>query len=442
MDGSSNKIVGRSPWVLFLALVLYNLSLVAYGVWHIDDNALGVLVAIGLIIIDILLLFLLLSMVLRVRRLSRELDDKEEQWTHSLADESARLHAVIDNMADGLVVVDRKGRITLVNAAAERMFGWTSMELIGKPIARMLPMRDRKNHTVPESRHPTAQALRGKVVQLCGVANAGFYVRKDGTSFPATVTCAPILVDGESLGAVEVLRDANREFEIDRMKSEFITLTSHQLRTPLTAVQWYVQDMLDGSVGRMSAPQIKHLRDVEQSTRRMIRLVDDLLRVSQIELGQMGVSVSRIDIAPIARRVAEDTEHQSSKKDVRVSVSGIREGAFVRADASVLRQVLVLLISNAILFTPRRGKVNVRIARDGKSYRISVHDMGIGIPQKEQGRVFEQFFRASNAQSLTSDGTGLGLYLAKRLVRMAGGGIGFVSKEKKGSTFWISFPAA
>lgn len=402
----------------------------------------AILIGASVGIVDVLLLSLLLAMLFRIQGMSRELDTRVEERTRNLEDERARLRAIIDNMADGVVVVDHLDRVTLTNVASERLLGWTSRELLGKSFVKMIPIRDQKQRTIPETQRPIIQALRGKISGIWDTVVPEFYVRKDGTSFPTMVTAAPIRVGGKVIGAVAVIRDATREFEVDRAKSDFVTLTSHQLRTPLTGIQWYVQDMLEGSTGKVSKGQAAHLRDIERSTQRMIRLVDDLLRVSQIELGQVSANMSRVDLSAAAHRVVEELTSRAGLKRVSVTVTASRSLPLARADAAIVRNVLMSLVANAIAFTPPGGEVSVRVARVKNSLRISVRDTGIGIPPSEQEHVFQRFFRASNAQTYTGEGTGLGLYIAKQLVDLSNGKIGFASKEGKGSTFWVSFPVA
>lgn len=403
-----------------------------------DTTALAVTVT----TINVVLLSILFSTLLRVQRLSRGLDAKVVERTRGLESERARMRAIIENMADGVVVVDHLGRVTLMNPTAERLFGWTSKELTGKAFAKAVPIRDLNQRTIPEARRPVTRALGGKVSGISSTVAAQFYVRKDGTSFPTTSTAAPVWVDGKIVGAVIVLRDASGEFEIDRTKSEFITLTSHQLRTPLTGIQWYVQDMLDGATGKVSPSQAEHLRDIERSTQRMIRLVDDLLRVSQIELGQFSPNIGPLDLAAIARRVTDEVGSRAREKRISILVRSPRSLPKVTADGVVARNVLLSLVSNAIAFTPKGGTITVRVTKEARAVRVSVADTGIGIPAKEKSRVFQRFFRASNAQVFTGEGTGLGLYIAKQLIDLSRGKIGFESEEGKGSTFWISFPTA
>ncbi len=402
----------------------------------------AILIAAAVALINVAFLSLLLAMFVRMQALSRGLDAKVVERTRSLEDERARLRAIIDNMADGVVVVDHAGRITLVNASAERLFGWTSKELVGKNFVKTVPIRDQNQRTIPESRRPVTRALRGKTTGIWNTIAAEFYVRKDGTSFPMTASAAPVRANAKIVGAVTVFRDASKEFEVDRAKSKFVTLTSHQLRTPLTGIQWYVQDMLDGATGKISRQQAEHLRDIEQSVQRMIRLVDDLLRVSQIELGQVIPNLSLLDLSALARRAVDDASLRATSKKISISVKASRSLPSVRADAAIVRNVLSSLIANAIVFTPRGGSVAVQVAEVGGSVRISVRDTGIGIPSDEQPRVFQRFFRASNAQTFTGEGTGLGLYIAKQLVGLSRGKIGYASTEGKGTTFWISFPIA
>ncbi|OGL95551.1 hypothetical protein A2348_04175 [Candidatus Uhrbacteria bacterium RIFOXYB12_FULL_58_10] len=395
------------------------------------------LIAVGIVVFLVSLLYL---MLMRLQRMSLELDARVESRARAFGEEHAKIQAIIESMIDGVIVSDLRGRVVLANQEIRRLLGYVPSELQGKKIFSSLEMRDRTGKIIPESRRPMLQALHGKITRIPTVTDANFYVRKDGTLFPALVTCAPVLVDGKVAGAVSVLRDATKEYAVDRAKNEFVRLASHQLRTPLTAILWYVQNMIEGSVGRLSKPQTEHLKIIEYSTRRMIRLVNDLLRVSQIDLSQIPSRIHGMELQPVVGSVVEELFEVASERNVSVTVSSPRSLPLVRADELLVRQSLLILVGNAIAFTPAKGRIKIILERVTNDVRISVRDTGIGIPKDEQGRVFQRFFRASNAQKYTGEGTGLGLFIAKEIVNLSKGKIGFSSEEGRGSTFWISFP--
>ncbi len=230
--------------------------------------------------------------------------------------------------------------------------------------------------------------------------------------------------------------------EIDTMKSEFVSLASHQLRTPLTGIKWFVDLMLRGKAGEVTADQKDFLTQISDSNERMIKLVEDLLNVSRIEAGGTKFIITKktTDIAPILDSLATDLIGLAEKHKVKI----IRDTDFpktlnLQVDSDKIRQVFGNLLSNAVKYSHEGDEVHIKADSSDKQYTtFSISDTGLGIPTKDQGRMFEKFFRAENVQTKETDGTGLGLYVVKAIVEGHGGKLRFESKENMGTTFFVS----
>ncbi len=240
-----------------------------------------------------------------------------------------------------------------------------------------------------------------------------------------------------------VAHDITLEKEVDRAKSEFVSLASHQLKTPLSAIKWATEALLTGAVGTLSAEQTDYMSKILKENQRMIDMVNNLLNVSRIELGTFSTQREELNLRELANGVIDEQKHMADEKRVTILLSCPANMPSMWADKTLVRMVFQNLISNSIKYTPNGGKVECEISIDGgriDSLLLRVADTGIGIPKEEQGRVFERLHRATNAQALVPDGTGLGLYLVKMILDHAGGVITFESTEGEGTTFYASLP--
>jgi signal transduction histidine kinase len=240
-----------------------------------------------------------------------------------------------------------------------------------------------------------------------------------------------------------VAHDITREMEIDRAKSEFVSLASHQLKTPLTSIKWLSESLLSAKADPLTPTQAQYAHNIHDASLNMIEMVNDLLNVSRIELGTLSVRLEQFDACEFVKSVADDQRHVADQKHVEVKLLCGAEIPQLMADKGLMRMVVQNLLSNAIKYTPENGVVECELSlthtkRDMLFMRVS--DTGIGIPKNEKENVFKKLYRASNAEKLVPDGTGLGLYVIKQVVEHAGGGITFESTEGKGTTFYVSIP--
>jgi signal transduction histidine kinase len=252
---------------------------------------------------------------------------------------------------------------------------------------------------------------------------------------------APVVLRGKIVGAVEVFRDITKEKEIDKAKTEFVSLASHQLRTPLSTVSWYSEMLLAGDAGEVTPDQKKYLEEIYRGNQRMVDLVNTLLDVSRIEMGTFMVEPKPTDIVKLAKSVIDEQKLQISEKKLKFSSSFGNYIPLVRVDPKLLRMVIQNLLSNAIKYSPDGGKIEVAIfMEDKKNVLLTVADAGYGIPKNQQDRIFTKLFRADNVIGKDTEGTGLGLYIAKSIVEQAKGKISFDSIENKGTTFYVTLP--
>jgi signal transduction histidine kinase len=241
-------------------------------------------------------------------------------------------------------------------------------------------------------------------------------------------------------GAQHALAEQNERLrELDRLKDEFIALVSHELRTPLTSIHGYLELVLDGGAGELGPEQQRFLSVVERNTKRLMQLVGDLLFMAQVEAGKLALDLEEVDLKEVLAECLEAAKPVADDRQVEL-VTDLAETPSMLGDRSRLAQVLDNLISNALKFTPADGRVSVRVSRTGRDAVVQVADTGVGIPAEEQDRLFERFFRSSNAMEQAIPGTGLGLTIAKTIVERHEGSIEIESAEGKGTTVRVRLP--
>ncbi|MBI2041796.1 MAG: PAS domain S-box protein [Candidatus Nealsonbacteria bacterium] len=392
-----------------------------------------------------------------LKLLTKNLDQKVKEQTALIMNEKSRSDAILQSMREGLAVVDRDMKTIVVNRAAENITGWKDKELIGRVWPELLSVGTEKMETFPLSESPLAKAINGEtVISTIGGPETYYCKRKDGARIPVSIVAAPMMSDGKISGGIVVFRDITEEKRIDKMKTEFISVASHQLKTPLTAIGWLSEVLLGEKMGAISQKQKEYLTDIHNSNKRMIKLVDDLLSVSRLEEGKIRIEIKPVQFEELIERAIKDNEslinnckcrvfdgQESRMERCRCEVSfekPARKLPLISFDESLLGQVINNLLVNAVRYSVPDGKVMIKLEERPEHILLTIKDNGIGIPKDKQNRIFEKFFRADNAQKIQTEGTGLGLYITKMIVEIMGGKIWFESEENKGTTFYVSLP--
>lgn len=356
---------------------------------------------------------------------------------------------IFSGIAEGLIITNKNGVITRVNEAVVSLLGFTMAELVGKKFNEILLAYDQKGVKIEPANRPITRTIKtGRVVE-----QRLRYKRKDGTLFDAQLTNSPLIIGGKVEGAIEVFRDITKEQELDRAKSDFVSLASHQLRTPLSAINWYSEMLLSGDMGKMPKAQYDQVREIFEGNQRMIELVDSLLNVSRIEVGKLRNQAQNTSLNELADSLLRELDGTIKARKINLNRKTPSDLPEVFADPKLLRMILQNLLSNAIKYTADKGTVNLVIRRatandalhaklpHNKPYLfISVVDTGYGIPKTQQSKIFGKLYRADNVQKLDVEGTGLGLYIVKEVVDMLGGRIWFDSAENVGSSFYVMIP--
>lgn len=357
----------------------------------------------------------------------------------SLQIDKAKDDALMESLGEAVIATDMDERIIFANLRAEEMFGFKGKEMIGLLFSELFDIYDKLGNAVSSRDFLIPTVLRtGKNA----TATNYYFTTAKKKKFPASVTTSPIVMDEATIGSVSIFRNTRREAQIDKMKSEFVSLASHQLRTPLTAVKLFTEMLLADQSTKRNVEQRDILESIEQANEKMIHLVDNLLDVANMEAGRMWVEPTLLTPSEFIRSVITETLPLAQSRGVEVVYKDTAEDAAeIDTDPYLLRQILSNIITNAIEYSRKNSKVFVKVDwKKGKECVISVKDHGIGITKTAQREIFNRFFRAENAIKFKTESSGLGLYVCKMMVEVLGGKITFNSEIQKGTTFFIHLP--
>ncbi|HYD34902.1 MAG TPA: ATP-binding protein [Vitreimonas sp.] len=349
--------------------------------------------------------------------------------------EKAKDEAMLVSIGDGMIVTDKEGRIQLTNQRLHEIIKLKDPHPEGKRINDVMVLTDERQQLVPADAQPISTALQtGQQIK------GSYVIDYDSNKHYVSITTTPVVKKGEIIGTITIIRDITHEKEVDRMKTEFISLASHQLRTPLSAIKWFTEMLLAGDAGKLEAEQHDFAQNIADSTERMIQLVNSLLNISRIESGRIIVDPKPTDLLKLVQTVATELDVKVQEKKHNLIISAHQDLPIINVDPQLISHVYMNLLTNAIKYTPPGGEVTVIISKKDDQIISQVTDSGYGIPKEQQHKVFQKFFRAENVVKVESDGTGLGLYLVKAVIESSGGKIWFESGENKGTTFWFSLP--
>lgn len=368
------------------------------------------------------------------------LEDIEKE-KENVSAEKDKIDAILHSIGDGVFVVGDDLRIIMANDVTSKISGYANDELVGKKYYEVLKFIFEKDEK--ENKKFIQEAIEtGETKEM---ANHTLIIRKDGSKLPVADSAAPLKNKaGKVIGCVVVFRDVTKEREVDRMKSEFVSVASHQLKTPLTGIKWFCELLLENKKKNLSKEQLEFIQEIDNGNQRMITLVNDLLNVSRIETGKnFEIVRKKADVAALLRGIIKDQKVSAKKKGIEIVCDkDCPEKIMLNIDSDKIRQVFQNLLSNAIKYSPKNSQVFFGHEKRKNAEVFFVKDSGLGIPRDQQTRIFEKFFRASNVLMTQAEGTGLGLYIAKSIIEGHGGKIWFESEEKKGTTFYVEFPAS
>lgn len=362
------------------------------------------------------------------------LEDVEEE-KEKVEQERNRIRAMLHSIGDGVFVINNNRELVLFNKMAEQISGYSSKEVLGKKYDRFLKFVNEDGNKDAFVEDAFAKE------EITFMAEDAELISKDGKNIPVSDSCSPVKNDqGKITGAVVVFRDVTKEREIDKAKTEFVSLASHQLRTPLSTISWYAEMLLNEDVGKINEDQKEFLQEVYTGNRRMVNLVNSLLNVSRIELGTLGVDPEPLDFKEIAESILKELSPSIKEKKLKIERDYDKKIPKIEADYNLVRIVFQNLLSNSVKYTPEEGEVSISLTKQSKYLLIKVSDSGYGIPKEEQDKIFTKLFRANNIAEKDAEGSGLGLYIVKSIIDQVKGKIWFKSKKNKGTTFFVKLP--
>ncbi len=422
------------------ALVVYLLYLLGIGV--LTSNNVQSLIMAGL-------LPLIVSYILWHSRATN--DKSKERAYYDLANElnqvSNKSEVVINAIADGVVAINNQGIIELINPAAQRIVGWGRQDALGLDYKSVLQLLGNDGHELDKTTDPvfsvltTNQQKRIKDLQL---------QTNSGKRIPISIVASPTGHLGS--GAIIVFRDITKEAAEEREQAEFVSTASHEMRTPVAAIEGYLGLALNPQTATIDDKAREFIGKAHESAQHLGRLFQDLLDVTKADDGRLSNNPKVIDVVHFTKDIIEDIQPKAVQKNLHIFFKPLTadgaEGAnlpsvtpvfYAHIDADHLREVLSNLIENAVKYTPA-GEVAVDINGDSTHTVVSISDSGIGIPAEDIPHLFQKFYRVDNSDTREIGGTGLGLYLCRKLVDAMGGRIWVESEYKHGSTFFVEIP--
>lgn len=382
--------------------------------------------------------YVIADLTTRLKQTYDHLEELVAARTAELAKQYARSGAILESIDSGVLSLDQRGEIMDANPAAVRLLGYTVGEIIGLKATDVLQLL-KKNVQFTAEAHPVVSCLKtGQAYRSNATMHLSIF-KKDQTMLPVILAVTPLVQEGKVTGAIVLFQDVTEDRQIDYMKSEFITLASHQLRTPLSAVRWNLE-LFNGERVPLTEDQRAFLTEIDSSSKRMAAVLDELLHAARLEEENYASSRKDVEVVALVRSVVEGHTSAAAQAGIHLASQLPDATLVINTDPTLLEIVLQNLLGNAFKYSKKGNEVTVRMLLLQNQIQVTVQDHGMGIPATEQGRVFQKFFRAKNVRREDTDGTGLGLYISKRSIESLGGSIEFQSTEGVGTKFTINLP--
>jgi PAS domain S-box-containing protein len=366
----------------------------------------------------------------------------EQQVLSELTESKAKLEryriraqAMFNSLGEGLIVTDENGQINSINDYALKALGYEEEEIIGGWLPKTVIAVDQYAQPIDQLSRPIVRCLTtGQTVSA-----RSHYLTKRGSVLPIHITVSPILIDGLPAGAIEVFRDLTAEQQLDIAKEEFVSLASHQLRTPATAVKSILSMLQGGDFGPLSEVQQVYIEKAAASNNRQLQIIEDLLNVAMIDSGKMELDLQYLNLAALIHEAVSDHQPTIEGRNQNLSVQTV-ERANLLIDPQKMRMVIDNLLSNASKYSPPNTTVNLSLTTDKDCAMLKVKDQGVGIAGQDIPKLFTKFQRLPNELSGLAGGTGLGLFLTKSITDLHHGSLSVESTPGVGTTFTVTLP--
>ena len=362
-----------------------------------------------------------------------------------------RFRELLEAAPDAIIEVDGDGRIVLMNAITQHLFGYQREELLGQPVDILIPEELRPGHSAHRRHYAEKPTLRpmGTGLPLYGR-------RKDGSRFPVEISLSPSRAEG-GLRVIAVIRDVSERKQAEerlqevrdkftaelaaanRLKSEFLASMSHELRTPLHTIMGFSELLAEELEGPLTEKQKRFVGHIRNDSAHLLELINDVLDLSKIEAGRLELHTEVFDASSALDEVLSSITPLAASKSISIEQS-VASPVMVRADRVRFKQVLYNLLSNAVKFTPENGLISILSRASASGRQFSVRDTGIGIPQSEQAAIFDKFYQVGSTTKGVREGTGLGLAITRHLIESHGGQIWVESRDGQGSCFYFTVP--
>ena len=363
--------------------------------------------------------------------------EESVKFNIQLNEEKNKISAIITNFIDPIIFIDRYDHINLINPAAKNILGLTEKSL-GVKIDTSNNCSMSNFHTVIKK---DFQIRTNTDLKLADHDSEEMSIFVNNQELIYKISIARVFDDKKNyLGLMKIFYNLTREKAIDKMKSEFISIAAHQLRTPLSAIKWVIKMILEGDAGKLNTEQQELLNKGYLSNERVIRLVNDLLNVSRIEEGRLTFNFGKADFKEVLDMAVSNVNSLIIKNHQELTVKIPPKLPKIYLDKERIIMVLQNLLDNAIKYTPEYGKIKVIIEVDKQYLHVKINDQGVGIPAEDQPKLFSKFFRAVNVVKLETEGSGLGLFMIKSIIEKHKGNVSLKSEEGKGTEVSFTLP--
>lgn len=384
----------------------------------------------------------------------KTLSGKSQASGAPLLDEKQKADIIINSINDGVILIGADNIIQVFNPGAKRITGWETTETVGLDYRSILKFVDEKNTAIFDTDHPIYKALTtGNPIR----DNTSNLLRKDNKALSVDISVSPMLTQNRTvLGVITILRDVEEQRRQEKQRADFISTASHEMRTPVAAIEGYLALALNDKVTKIDAKARSYLEKAHASTQHLGQLFQDLLTSAKAEDGRLSNHPVVVELSEYVEKLVDDLKFSAEKKGlllellmgghqrtdsttVDVSKRVVKPLLYVHADPDRLREVVTNLFDNAVKYT-ESGRISIGITGDKDVVQLRISDTGPGIPKDDVSHLFQKFYRVDNSATRTIGGTGLGLYICRKIIELYGGRIWVESEVGKGSTFYINLP--